>query len=308
MEPNSYSQILRSDYDTAPKHESMHRSSDYDSWDCYHYDRESYHYISRMLDNSVGKDFDVVFSNICNRFRKKKNYEVRREFLRRIDPYYKSPRYRWRYNEYYLDENKVIRSYNNRSKKRKKVKVKTIDRPSEYFVAKTKVFNEYPGTKEIVCKYLGNELSYKLFEEHLPIKYYPLVISYINKALDLLYPFVYPRKGVFFHRISASDFLCILDRSDYVTYYEGDKKFYKYLAEAKDAANKVRRESKRNLEEYRSSLLNTIESRRRDKENLENIVTRDRLGFAEDSFTGEFYHGRKKRKQSQNTEEVKKIS
>ena len=58
MALNSYSQILSRDYETAPRHESMHRSSDYDSWDCDHYDRKSYHYISRILDNSVGKDFD----------------------------------------------------------------------------------------------------------------------------------------------------------------------------------------------------------------------------------------------------------
>lgn len=303
MALNSYSQILSSDYETAPRHESMHRSSGYNSWDYDHYDRKSYHYISRILENSVGKDFDKVFSDICNKFRKKKNYNFRREFLRQIDPYYRAPRRRWRYNEYYIDENRIIRSYDAPEKKRKKVRVKVVDRPVKYFTANTRVFKEYSGVKAMVLQYLGHILSYKLFHERLPMKYYYLVVCHIEKALDYLYP----KKS---YRKAPSEFLLIIDESEYVTYYEGERKFYKYLAETKDASNKVVREKKKKKEIYLSSLLNFIEAERKSRERLENRVTRDRLGFAEDSFTGEFYHGqkRKKRKQSQNTEKVRELS
>lgn len=303
MALNSYSQILSSDYETAPRHESMHRSSGYNSWDYDHYDRKSYHYISRILENSVGKDFDKVFSDICNKFRKKKNYNFRREFLRQIDPYYRAPRRRWRYNGYYIDENRIIRSYDAPEKKRKKVRVKVVDRPVKYFTANTRVFKEYSGVKAMVLQYLGHILSYKLFHEKLPMKYYYLVVCHIEKALDYLYP----KKS---YRKAPSEFLLIIDESEYVTYYEGERKFYKYLAETKDASNKVVREKKKKKEIYLSSLLNSIEAERKSRERLENGVTRDRLGFAEDSFTGEFYHGqkRKKRKQSQNTEKVRELS
>lgn len=303
MALNSYSQILSRDYETAPRHESIRKSSGYNSWDYDHYDRESYHYVSRVLDSSVGKDFDKVFSDICNKFRKKKNYDFRREFLRRIDPYYMAPRRRWRYNRYYLDENRIIRSYDAPEKKRKKVKVKVVDRPAKYFTANTRVFKEYSGVKAMVLQYLGHILSYKLFHEKLPMKYYYLVVCHIEKALDYLYP----KKS---YRKAPSEFLLIIDESEYVTYYEGERKFYKYLAETKDASNKVVREKKKKKEIYLSSLLNFIEAERKSRERLENGVTRDRLGFAEDSFTGEFYHGqkRKKRKQSQNTEKVRELS
>ncbi len=303
MALNSYSQILSSDYETAPRHESMHRSSGYNSWDYDHYDRKSYHYISRILENSVGKDFDKVFSDICNKFRKKKNYNFRREFLRQIDPYYMAPRRRWRYNGYYIDENRIIRSYDAPEKKRKKVRVKVVDRPVKYFTANTRVFKEYSGVKAMVLQYLGHTLSYKLFHEKLPMKYYYLVVVHIEKALDYLYP----KKS---YRKASSEFLLIIDESEYITYYEGERKFYKYLAETKDASNKVVREKKKKKEIYLSSLLNSIEAERKSRERLENGVTRDRLGFAEDSFTGEFYHGqkRKKRKQSQNTEKVRELS
>lgn len=303
MALNSYSQILSSNYETAPRHESMHRSSGYNSWDYDHYDRKSYHYISRILENSVGKDFDKVFSDICNKFRKKKNYNFRREFLRQIDPYYRAPRRRWRYNGYYIDENRIIRSYDAPEKKRKKVRVKVVDRPTKYFTANTRVFKEYSGVKAMVLQYLGHILSYKLFHEKLPMKYYYLVVVHIEKALDYLYP----KKS---YRKAPSEFLLIIDESEYITYYEGERKFYKYLAETKDASNKVVREKKKKKEIYLSSLLNSIEAERKSRERLENGVTRDRLGFAEDSFTGEFYHGqkRKKRKQSQNTEKVRELS
>ncbi|MGM9532588.1 hypothetical protein, partial [Intestinibacter sp.] len=254
------------------------------------------------MDSSVGKDFDKVFSDICNKFRKKKNYDFRREFLSRIDPYYMAPRRRWRYNGYYLDENRIIRSYDAPEKKRKKVKVKVVDRPAKYFTANTRVFKEYPGVREMIPQYLGNILSYKLFHEKLPMKYYSLVIFYIEKALNYLYP----KKSIYYYRKAPSEFLLIIDESEYVTYYEGERKFYKYLAETKDASNKVVREKKKKKEIYLSSLLNSIEAKRKSNERLENEVTRDRLGFAEDSFTGEFYHGqkRKKRRQSQNTEKA----
>lgn len=307
MTLNPYSQTLSSDYKTAPRHESMHKSSGYSSWDSDHYDhydRESYHYISRVLDNSIGKDFDKVFSDICNKFRKKKNYSFRREFLSRIDPYYMAPR--WRCNRYYLDENRIIRSYNTPEKKRKKVRVKVVDRPAKYFTANARVFREYLGVKALVLQYLGHALSYKLFHEKLPMKYYPLVIFYIEKALDYLSP----GKSIYYYRKIPSEFLLVIDESEYVTYYKGERKFYKYLAETKDASNKVVREKKKKKEIYLSSLLNSIEAKRKNKENLENGVTRDRLGFAEDSFTGEFYHGqkRKKRRQSQNTEKARELS
>lgn len=303
MALNSYSQILSRDYETAPRHESMRRSSDYDSWDYAHYDRKSYHYISRILDTSVGKDFDKVFSDICNKFRKKKNYNFRYEFLSHIDPYYMAP---WGYNEYYIDENRIIRSYDAPEKKRKKVRVKVVDRPAKYFTANIRVFKEYSGIKAMVLKYLGHTLSYKLFHKKLPMKYYSLVVSYIEKALDYLYP----KRSIYYYRKAPSEFLLIIDESEYITYYKGERKFYKYLAETKDASNKVFREKKKEKEIYLSSLLNSIEAERKSRERLENGVTRDRLGFAEDSFTGEFYHGqkRKKRKQSQNTEKVRELS
>ena len=40
----------------------------------------------------------------------------------------------------------------------------------------------------------------------------------------------------------------------------------------------------------------SLEHSRKKKEEDKNIIDRDRLGFDEDSFRGEFYHGQKRKK------------
>lgn len=257
---NSYSQAINKKYDVSPKHESMRRSSgcDYYCWD--HYDSESYSYIRHVLESSVGKNFDKVYSNVCNRFRKKNKYRFRKKFLSLIDPSYRPYlKFRYRYNKYYLDENKIIRSYNITKRKRKRIKVKVLDRPFEYFTANVKVFKKYSGIKGILQGYIGYNLSDKLFNERLPIKYYRLIESYIERALDILYP----KEKTWHHRISPSEFLLLIDSSEYITYYEGEKGFHKHLAETKDASNKVERERKQEEEKYKSSLLSSIEAKRK---------------------------------------------
>lgn len=261
MKLNSYSQLLDSEYNTAPIHESMRKSSDYDYWGDGRYDKDSYHYISRLLDSSIGKNFDKVFSDVCNRFRKKKNYEFRRVFLDRIDPTYNPSNEGYRGKRYYLDKDKNIRRYKVVNRRRKNIKIKTVDRPIEYFTIKMNVFKKYPGVLDLVSKYLGPTLFSRLLKDKLPMRYYSVLVPYISRALDSLYPVKYK----YISQKNPNDFLHKLDDSEYVTYYEGDHKFYKYMAETKDASRKAYREKKLKREKYLSSLLSLIEAERKSK-------------------------------------------
>ena len=65
---------------------------------------------------------------------------------------------------------------------------------------------------------------------------------------------------------------------------------------------KEEREKKKLNEETISTLLWSIEDERKVAELTKDIITRDRLGFDNESFKGEFYHGQKKK------EEMKVIS
>ena len=59
-----------------------------------------------------------------------------------------------------------------------------------------------------------------------------------------------------------------------------------------------RQENKKLEEETLSTLLWSIEDKRKAAEIAKDIIDRDRLGFDDESFKGEFYHGQKRKKKS----------
>lgn len=74
-----------------PKHESMRektrREGVYDYYDYYdRWNKDAYTWIDKFLEDSVGKKFDNVYPKVCERFRKKKDFEFRNKFKSRIDP------------------------------------------------------------------------------------------------------------------------------------------------------------------------------------------------------------------------------
>ena len=96
-----------------------------------------------------------------------------------------------------------------------------------------------------------------------------------------------PRKQV---KVFHDDAFDILKR--------GTPKYVKYKTEEKDRKNKEEREKKKLKEETCSTLLWSIEDKRRTAEIAKDILDRDRLGFDDESFKGEFYHGQKRKKKS----------
>lgn len=105
-----------------PKHESMRekprREGEFEYYD--HWNKDAYTWIDRFLEDSIGKKFDNVYPKVCERFRKKKDFEFRKKFKSRIDPRNMSDIY-WRINDYYLDSNHIIRRYKP-IKKNKRIK------------------------------------------------------------------------------------------------------------------------------------------------------------------------------------------
>ena len=76
----------------------------------------------------------------------------------------------------------------------------------------------------------------------------------------------------------------------------GTSKYAKYKAEEKERKNKEEREKKKLNEKTISTLLWSIEDKRKADELAKDIINRDRLGFDDESFKGEFYHGQKRKK------------
>lgn len=124
---NEFYQGLPSNYanyeDVAlPKHESMREKTRREGGYGYynHWNKDAYTWIDRFLEDSVGKKFDNVYSKVCERFRKKKDFNFRKKFKSRIDPHNMS-NVHWHRNDYYLDSNHIIRRYKS-IKKNKRIK------------------------------------------------------------------------------------------------------------------------------------------------------------------------------------------
>lgn len=85
--------------------------------------------------------------------------------------------------------------------------------------------------------------------------------------------------------------------------YEGTKKYNRYVGELRDAKRKKRREYFKEKRKQQETLLHDLEQSKKDKELQLNIITRDRLGFDENSFKYSFYHGQKRKNRSKTRRE-----
>ena len=91
---------------------------------------------------------------------------------------------------------------------------------------------------------------------------------------------------------------CFVVVEDDVLYVFDEKStdYRQYKKECQDKKNKEDRERRKRNEEYNENILYCIEYNRKKKEHDKDIVDRDRLGFDENSFKGEPYHGQKRKK------------
>lgn len=94
---------------------------------------------------------------------------------------------------------------------------------------------------------------------------------------------------------------CFSIYSDNVVYIFDEKssEYKNYKKMCSDRKRKDRRDKKKEREEYNNDLLFRIEYKKKQREEEKNNIDRDRLGFDENSFKGEPYHGQKRKKRKQ---------
>lgn len=265
-----------------------------------HYDHgvQIYKDIDIFLRGHVGQEFDFVFSKFCIKFPKTVgNVNTRAEFLSKF-----SSRYgKW---EYYIDDDGKIQTEKRYIKPRNEVKV-YYDEPSVKVVKpNVQLLEKSSAIKSYIYKSLGKE-AYDIIMEGKEIpktefdKYLRNAPYRFKNELSFLA--IYHLK--LFTRWSRSGSICVFDQLFKEYEYrrfdvlkEGTPEYDKYMAEEKDRKNKLVREFKKEREEKLSNLLWSIEDKRKAAEIAKNIIDRDRLGFDDESFKGEFYHGQKRKK------------
>lgn len=299
-----------------------------DSWNRDHSTtkiHQFYSYMNNWIPSTVGQSVDDVYSKFCKTFpaymgRWTNTRDQFRHHLNMDSCESLQRQYRTRYSAnagYYVDENGIISHPGFKPTKRKEITLwdkydeirynidPAIRKPE--LLAKIKVlfgsyWYELFKDKEYLTEYQYNNLT--------KLDNYTIILCYGRKKWSL------DHKGMIFeisfepkfrkhkwgkYRINDDMYIgsflsqVKLFPRDAIL-YEGTREYNRYIGELIDAKRKKRREINKEKIKQQETLLHDLEQMKKEKELQLNIITRDRLGFDEDSFKGEFYHGKKRKK------------
>ena len=248
-----------------PKHESMREKTRREGVYGYHYhwNKDAYTWIDRFLEDSVGKKFDSVYTKVCEKFRKNKDFKFREKFKSRIDPRNISDIY-WHSNDYYLDSNYIIRRYAPIKNSKRKKYVMELDRSEDYYIVnKEKLFLEYPEIVLYLKAKLGKDIDYIIASsKRLSNDLGKKIEKYITEAIGKLRTngyFDYGYSSIILNRkykwLNTSDFIKCYYYSTNKTYYKGTPEYSKHYYEERSAERKRMREYRKEKELIRAQML-----------------------------------------------------
>lgn len=253
----------------------------YKYWD--HWDRELYISVDRFLKSCIGRSFDKSFHKFCQKYPKYVGKTNTRNLFRE----YFFDKYR---GEYYVDSNNCIRQFEKlREKKDIQISI-PITKPTDI----VEVDIDYIKSNNLLYAYLYDILG-KDVMNHLMncggkidtgfydrIKYLFSVRGWDLR--ELVHSICNRKLNDIFKEVQVGRWKEVI---------KGTNDWYQYQAEKKDADKKWLREFEKEKDLKYSTLLKEIEDHKKEKERSLNIMTRDRMGFNDESFIGEPYHGRK---------------
>ena len=270
-----------------------------------YYDRHSDFYDSlyKFLDGHIGKNFDETFSKFCKRFPKVvEHYNTRAEFL----DHFRNPNTEKVYSfDYYVDDKGNIQAGEQYHKPRKQIKIYHDDKPPKTVIEPNiLLLNRSSAIKQYIYHSLGKDAYDEIMsgKEIEATRFDRFINSTCNYDFNSKIAELAKTHLHLGHRWGNSTiFEQLFPRYEYRKFdvlYEGTPEYRKFKAEEKDRKNKQRRENKKLEEETLSTLIWSIEDKRKAAEIAKDIIDRDRLGFDDESFKGEFYHGQKRKKKS----------
>ena len=294
-------------FDDMPNKESMRGSHHKMGWTMKMYDQgfRNYKIVSRYIDRcllkSIGKNFDKVKNHIYEKM--SHNIIARHEdnivdhiicrYIGENEKFILDSQNRIQLNKKYLDKCKKWRN------DRISGKLTIIDTSIEptYRLREDITDSEINKLKDMLIK---NGSYNKVFFNHISNggiisrkKYQDFIytIGYDDVVkVRYGYDYIYDTKNYV-----ESCFSIYLDNVVYV-FDEKSSEYIRYKKECSDSKRKIKREKKKEREEYNEDLLFRIEYKKKQREEEKNNIDRDRLGFDENSFKGEPYHGQKRKK------------
>lgn len=269
-------------------------------------------YIDRYLKKSVGKNYSKIKKHILE---KMKDFNVARHESNLVESLLST-------RVEFKDGDTRLREYVIDSQGRLQINKKEEER-TQYWINKKKEQKETVGyDRTNVSYYLKKDLT----DKQILLLRTVLVDNGVNlgdwfhhlccggeineqKYTSIIYSIKNERKKVCSHGYTwynetsfARDFVesCFLMNGEIRYYHDyGSPEYKQWKKETRKQKDKELREHLKKREIINETLLHDIESDRKYKERVKDIVDRDRLGFDENSFIGEFYHGQKRKKRVQ---------
>lgn len=297
----------KSNIDELPIRESMHRTHYKESYDMKIYDQGTQNYkivgryIDRCLKKSIGKNYDKVKRHILEAMKEHNTARHENNLVESL--------LSWRVGDgerYTLDsqgrlqENKVSKERRQYRIDRRRDRRTTVYIPTErtYKLVDTLTERQIDLLRDILIE--GRVMNTKQFNHIINGG----IISE-SQYHTLLYNTPLPIKRYDKWKTPIFDYTkqkyiesCFVIDKDTETIKLEDKspEYYKWKKEEQEAIKKGYRARKKALDEKYETLLHDLEMNKKIKERAKDIVDRDRLGFDENSFKGETYHGQKRKK------------
>lgn len=291
-----------------PIQESMRRSHHKEGYTMKMYDqgRQNYkivgRYIDRYLKKSIGKNYDKIKKHILERL---KDNNTARYDNNLVDSLLS-----WKVGDdckYVIDsqgrlqENKVIKERTQRwidKDREKRTTFVVVDSERTYKLLESLTERQIDLLRDVLIE--SRNMNTKLFNH--------LVSGGIiseNQYREIVYRtpigiknydrWKQPRFDYTKQEFVESCFVIDKDKEAF-KFEDKSPAYYQWNKERKDRKNKEQRFRDKINEERNETLLHDLEQKKKDKERAKDIVDRDRFGFDENSFKGEFYHGQKRKK------------
>lgn len=293
--------------DNLPLRESMHRAHYKDSWDMKIYDQglQNYkivgRYVDRYLSKSIGKNYDKIKKHILERFKDNNTSRNNNNLVETI--------LGWRVgeNEKYIIDSQGRIQENKTTKERiqnrinhdrdKRTTFVIIDSERTYKLLDSLTERQIDLLRDVLIE--NHIMDTKLFNHLInggiiSENKYQDITNGVHPTIKSLDKWKYPN-----YDYTAQEFVksCFTIDKDKQTFKLEDKspEYYQWNKEKQDRKRKEERERDKKREEYNDNILFYLEYKKKEKELAKDIVDRDRLGFDENSFKGEFYHGQKRK-------------
>lgn len=224
-----------------PMKESMRRSSDYDSWECYHVCGRSYYsWLAKFVAKNVGQPFDDVFSKFKKSLNKKRiNQRDQYEMIHYLRSMVEKRKYRsyW-LADYYVDEDGILR------KEPRKTKSRDVTIKYGEPVTKYEIKREY---RDIVFSYLAISFGYKkacsMIKNGITEKEYNTETNEVRRFNNLMYENDATLTRYDWNRLYWTELWWGYRTYPYTeTLKYRSREYYKYWYEMQDATRKYARE------------------------------------------------------------------